>query len=380
MISTFSTTKYVVGSGALKKLADYKGRKMALVVDAGIIGPLGLEQALYRDILEGAGVDYRVVCQVPSEPDMELLEEPIRAVRDYDPDVVVGIGGGASMDAAKALLVFLEHPDMTWERAVSQDGVGPFSGRRTLVAVPTTSGTGSETTICAVIKDAAHRKAMILSPHIRPDLAILDFDLVKSIPRKNVAYSGADALAHALEAAVSAAASPMVAAQGTAAATVILRSLKPSWDGDMEARVDMHVAATMAGSAIDNAITGMAHGMDGAGGDFGKPHGLMTGLILPYTMLYLGPRPVYSGVARSIGLAGDGEALCRGLVENIWKLYDEIEMPKTLREAGIPEQEYLARIPAYVERSMWDYNIILAPKDPTREELEELYRQIYYGI
>ena len=221
---------------------------------------------------------------------------------------------------------------------------------------------------------------MILSPHIRPDLAILDFDLVKSIPRKNVAYSGADALAHALEAAVSAAASPMVAAQGTAAATVILRSLKPSWDGDMEARVDMHVAATMAGSAIDNAITGMAHGMDGAGGDFGKPHGLMTGLILPYTMLYLGPRPVYSGVARSIGLAGDGEALCRGLVEYIWKLYDEIEMPKTLREAGIPEQEYLARIPAYVERSMGDYNIILAPKDPTREELEELYRQIYYGI
>lgn len=311
---------------------------------------------------------------------MELLEEPIRAVRDYDPDVVVGIGGGASMDAAKALLVFLEHPDMTWERAVSQDGVGPFSGRRTLIAVPTTSGTGSETTICAVIKDAAHRKAMILSPHIRPDLAILDFDLVKSIPRKNVAYSGADALAHALEAAVSAAASPMVAAQGTAAATVILRSLKPSWDGDMEARVDMHVAATMAGSAIDNAITGMAHGMDGAGGDFGKPHGLMTGLILPYTMLYLGPRPVYSGVARSIGLAGDGEALCRGLVEYIWKLYDEIEMPKTLREAGIPEQEYLARIPAYVERSMGDYNIILAPKDPTREELEELYRQIYYGI
>ncbi len=377
MISTFSTTKYVVGSGALKKLADYKGRKMALVVDAGIIGPLGLEQALYRDILEGAGVDYRVVCQVPSEPDMELLEKPIRAVRDYDPDVVVGIGGGASMDAAKALLVFLEHPDMTWERAVSQDGVGPFSGRRTLVAVPTTSGTGLETTICAVIKDAADRKAMILSPHIRPDLAILDFDLVKSIPRKNVAYSGADALAHALEAAVSAAASPMVAAQGTAAATVIL---KPSWDGDMEARVDMHVAATMAGSAIDNAITGMAHGMDGAGGDFGKPHGLMTGLILPYTMLYLGPRPVYSGVARSIGLAGDGEALCRGLVEYIWKLYDEIEMPKTLREAGIPEQEYLARIPAYVERSMGDYNIILAPKDPTREELEELYRQIYYGI
>ncbi len=124
----------------------------------------------------------------------------------------------------------------------------------------------------------------------------------------------------------------------------------------------------------------MAHGMDGAGGDFGKPHGLMTGLILPYTMLYLGPRPVYSGVARSIGLAGDGEALCRGLVEYIWKLYDEIEMPKTLREAGIPEQEYLARIPAYVERSMGDYNIILAPKDPTREELEELYRQIYYGI
>lgn len=380
MISTFSTTNYVTGNGALKKLADYKGKKVALVMDAGIVGPLGLEQALYRDILEAAGVDYRVVCHVPSEPDVELLKEPIQTVRDYDPDVVVGIGGGASMDTAKALLVFLEHPDMTWERAFSQGGVGPFSGRRTLVAVPTTSGTGSETTICAVIKDAAHQKAMILSPHIRPDLAILDFDLLRSIPRKNIAYSGADALAHALEAAVSTAAGPMVAAQGTAAAAVILRSLKPSWDGDMEARVKMHVAATMAGWAIDNAITGMAHGMDGAGGDFGRPHGLMTGLILPYTMLYLGPRPAYSDTARSIGLTGSDGELCRGLVEYIWKLYDEIEMPKTLRAAGVPEQEYLSRIPAYIERSMGDYNIVLAPKDPTREELEALYRQMYYGV
>lgn len=380
MFSTFSTTNYVIGNGALKKLADYKGRKVALVMDAGIIGPLGLEQVLYRDILEAAGVDYRVICEVPAEPTMELLGKPIQAVREYDPDVIVGIGGGASMDTAKALLVFLEHPDMTWEKAVSQNGVGPFSGKRTLIAVPTTSGTGSETTICAVIKDENHNKAMILSPYIRPELAVMDFDLLKSLPRKNIAFSGADALAHALEAAVSVIASPMVAAQGVAAATSILRSLKASWNGDPEARVKMHMAATMAGSAIDNAITGMAHGMDGAGGDFGKPHGLMTGLILPYTMLYLGPCAVYSDVAGSIGLTGTDEELHRGLVAYIWKLYEEIEMPRTLKEAGVPEEEYLARIPAYIERSMQDYNIILAPKDPTKQELETIYKQIYYGL
>jgi len=370
----------VIGNGALKKLADYKGKKLALVMDAGIIGPLGLEQALYRDILDAAGIDYRVICEVPAEPAMEQLSGPIRAVREYDPDVIAGIGGGASMDTAKALLVFLEHSDMTWERAVTQDGVGPFSGKRTLIAVPTTSGTGSETTTCAVIKDASHNKAMILSPYIRPDLAIMDFDLLKSLPRKNIAFSGADALAHALEAAVSVVASPMVAAQGTAAAACILRSLKPSWDGDPEARVKMHMAASMAGSAIDNAITGMAHGMDGAGGDFGKPHGLMTGLILPYTMLYLGPCAVYSDTARSIGLTGSDEQLHQDLVAYIWELYGQIGMPRTLKEAGVPEKEYLARVPDYIGRSMRDYNIILAPKDPTEQELEGLYKQIYYGL
>ena len=133
------------------------------------------------------------------------------------------------------------------------------------------------------------------------------------------------------------------AAQGVAAASSVLRNLKASWGGDSEARVKMHMAATMAGSAIDNAITGMAHGMDGAGGDFGKPHGLMTGLILPYTMLYLGPCAVYSDVARSIGLTGTDEELHRDLVAYIWKLYEEIEMPRTLKEAGVPEEEPPAR-------------------------------------
>ena len=117
--------------------------------------------------------------------DMELLEEPIRAVRDYDPDVVVGIGGGASMDAAKALLVFLEHPDMTWERAVSQDGVGPFSGRRTLIAVPTTSGTGAEATKTSVVVNNYNGlKKSLYHTTMIADIVILDPTLTVSLPEK----------------------------------------------------------------------------------------------------------------------------------------------------------------------------------------------------
>ena len=375
--SNFITTQYILGRGSLEKLGDYKGKKMALVVDDFIIKALGLEQRLYREILKD--VDFKVICSMPKEPDMEILEDPIKTMREYEPDVIVGIGGGSVMDTAKALWLFYELPEYTWEQAMIPYQVESFPGKAILIAVPTTSGTGSETTGCAVVKDYEKKKKMILSNEIIPKTAILDFDLLKSLPSKNISFSGTDALAHALEAAVSVVSNGMVQAVGIQAAVMLIQELGKSWNGDQQARENVHIAASLAGQAINNSITGMAHGMDQAGGDFGLPHGLMTGMLLPYTMSYLMPQPVYGKVAEQLGIEGSEEEKQKKLIERIWALYDEIQMPRTLKEAGVPEKEYLEKIPAYISRAMNDANVLMAPKNPTEEELDGLYRQFYYG-
>jgi alcohol dehydrogenase class IV len=375
--TTFRTTAYVLGRGSIAKLADYKEKRMAFVVDEAIMKALDLRDLLFERILKGA--DYKVICDMPTEPHMYMLEEPIREIRAYAPEVIVAIGGGSVMDTAKALWLFYELPEYDWERATRAYEVEAFPGRADLLVVPTTSGTGSETTGCAVIKDDEKRKKMILSNEIIPKTAIMDFDLLKSLPRNNLIFSGTDALAHAMEAGVSRLASSMVRMQCVQAAVTIIKELPESVRGNQIAREKVHIAASMAGAGINNSITGMAHGMDQAGGDFGKPHGLMTGLLLPYTMDYLIPQPFYEEVAEQLGITGSAEEKQFRLVEKIRELYRQTGMPETLRDVGIPEKEYLEKIPLYANMAQEDANILFAPKKPTEDELTGLYRLFYFG-
>ena len=393
MISTFSTTNYVVGEGALKKLADYKGKKVALVMDAGIIGPLGLEQALYRDILEGAGVDYRVVCQVPSEPDMELLEEPIRVVRDYDPDVVVGVGGGASMDAAKALMVFLEHPDMTWEKAVSQDGVGPFSGRRTLVAVPTTSGTGSEVTDYAVITDREKGlKYPLSSRALRPMVAILDPELTVSAPPSVTADAGMDVLTHALEAYVSTGSNDFADAMCEKAVSLVFRFLPLAVaDGnDLLAREKMHNASCMAGLAFNSAGLGLNHGMAHAiGGKLHIAHGRINAILLPKILAfnadlatvhkgeYCVAARKYQRMAKVLDLPAPNVRLgVTNLIHEVEKLNRKIGIPATLKAQGVDLDRVRELKGELVAAALADATTSTDPRPVEAAHVEKILAQI----
>ena len=161
---------------------------------------------------------------------------------------------------------------------------------------------------------------------------------------------------------------------------MILKNLRLSYEGDLKAREKVHIAASMAGMGIGNAGTGMAHGMDQAGGDFHLPHGLMTGLALPYTMQYLMPQPVYTEVAEQLGYKGTDEEKQKRLIGEIFDMYKAIGMPVTLKEADVPKEGYLGRISSYVERALPDANIKNCPKDPAREELERLYEAFYTGM
>lgn len=368
----FRSTRYVLGSGCLEKLSELAGERVALVVSGNVIGALGLEQRLYEEILDG--VDYKVVCDVNCEPSMAMLEEPIEVVREWKPTYFVAIGGGSVIDTAKAIWLFYELPHYTWEQATVPYGVERFPGKAKLIAVPTTSGTGSETTCCSMVKADDNVKRMILSFEIVPHAALMDYDLLKSLPRRNVAYSGSDALAHALGAAVCSTTSEMVQAVAVQAVVMLMENLAASAAGDFEARKQVHIAATLAGQAINNSMTGTEHTLASCAEVFDLPHGLVAGVLLPYVVRFQSPNPVYGRIASQLGIAEEE------LADRIWSLYDEMGMPRTLREAGVPEEAYLERMPVVIEEALSGFALQTAPKIPDAHELEELLRGFYYGI
>lgn len=376
-IKQYQTTKYILGNGALCKVKQWKDRKIGLVIDENVLKALQLEAQLYDDLLKDC--DYEVLCNMTQEPTTDLLEPAIQKAQRFEPDVFVAIGGGSVMDSAKVLWLFTEHPDYTWEQAFQPYAVDAFTKGKQLIAIPTTSGTGSETTGCAVVKDTKKRKRMVLSNEIIPTAAILDYDLLKSLPKHVVAFSGCDALAHALEAGVSVLASDMVRMQSIQAAVQIIKQLEASCQGDLKARRDIHLSAAIAGACINNSITGMAHGMDQAGGDFGKPHGMMTGLILPYTMCHLLPQPLYEEVADQLGIRGNSVEKQERLIARIWNMYRRIGMPVTLQEAGIDRAAYMGKLDSYVAQAMQDANVQCAPKVFQESEVKAVYQELYDG-
>lgn len=373
----FMTTRYVLGSGCLEKLAEFKGSRIALVVDGGILKALDLEDRLFGQILDG--IDCKVVADIPREPLKSMLEVPIAEVREYGPDYIVAIGGGSVMDAAKAIWLFYELPEYDWERAMVPYGVEPFPGKAKMIAIPTTSGTGSETSCCSMMIDEAGNKCMILSFEIIPTMAFMDYDLLKSLPAKNIAYSGTDALAHALGAAVSKPASELVKAVALQASVMLINHLPASSAGDFEARRQVHIAATLAGQAINNSMTGLEHSLAKVGEVFGLPHGLVSGLLLPYVMRFQMPNPVYAELADQLGISGDEERQQTALIDTIWDVYDRIGMPRTLREAGVPEAEYLSRMPGHIEATLGEFALQTGPKPPNADEMAGLIREFYYG-
>lgn len=376
-LTNFGSTQYTLGHGVIESLRDLAGERVGLVVDDGVVAALGLEPRLH-DILKDAA-EVSVVCHMQSEPTRKLLAEPIKKCQSFAPTVLVAIGGGSVMDSAKVLWLFYELPDYDWDKACRYYQVDPFPGKATLVAVPTTSGTGSETTCCAMA-DKGDEPAMILAPQVRPTRAIIDYDLLASLPRRTVAYSGMDALSHAIGATTIKGAPELVRQVGLQAATTVINELEKSYQGDQVARERMAVAATLAGQAIDNSNCGLAHSIDQAGGEFGIPHGLMQAINMPYVMLLSMPQPQYADLARQVGLQGSDDEVEKALVERIFDMNRSMDVPLCLRDAGVPEDEFLARLPRYIEEVLANPSLDMHCYKPTRDELEALYRQTYYGI
>ena len=387
--------------GALDNLRELDCETVVVVTDA-----LTEERGVV-DQLRGRLCTHhvQVFSEVTPEPDEALIRRGVALLQRAEPDVVIAVGGGSVLDAAKAMRLFYEHPEMNLNELTMpfldpRKRVAEFPTDRhriQLVAIPTTSGTGSEVSPAAVLT-VAGRKETLVDYSLVPDLAIVDPVLTSSMPPTLTADTGVDALTHALEAVISIFASSYTDALCAQAVRLIFSALPRAYDdpADLSARTDMSNAATLAGLAFSNAFVGTNHALAHAvGAKFGVAHGRANGIFLPHVMRYNSglpskfmPAPGYSAYIVPEKYAQIGQLVFGGhepedcrqrLFGAVEELLDRLDMPRSLQEFGVPEDAFLAALPELAMTAFEDLSNRTNPRMPLVEEIETLLRLGYYG-
>lgn len=403
--------------GALRPaLEEYAGRKRAFVVTDATMEKLGHVRKV-REVLEQIGMEVRVFASVLPDPDLATVEKAMGIVNDWQPDIFVALGGGSPMDAAKIIWLLYEAPETKFDdialrfmdirkRVVSFPDLGK---KAVMVAIPTTSGTGSEVTPFAVITDSRTGvKYPVADYALTPDMAIVDPEFVRNLPSGLIANAGLDVLTHAIEAYTSTLATNFADGQAMEAIRLVFKYLRLSHAGGSSSfvpREKMHYAATMAGMAFANAFLGLCHSLAHAlGSFFHLPHGMANAIMLPYVIEYnatdlptkQGMLPQYkypwvkgryARIADMLHLADDlagdspeiREAKTSRLVRAIVDLKNALAVPVSLREAGIAESEFLLKLDDLSDQAFDDQCTLANPRYPLIAEIRELYRKAYYG-
>ena len=327
-------TRIISGPGAVQSLAELGAKRLLLVTDpyfaqngtaARIAGMVGAEETEIFD-------------KVAPDPTVELAAEGTARVRAFKPDVLVALGGGSAMDCAKAMAYFAGQP-------------------LKLVAVPTTSGSGSEVTDFAIL---THNKVKhpLVDPRLRPDVAILDSDLLSALPPSLVADAGFDVLSHAVESFVARDAGAVTDALSRDAFCCCYASLPASFAGRTGVRQQIHMAATMAGMAFTQAGLGLCHAMSHSlGGVFHVPHGRLNAVLLPAviaTNVHVAAAK-YARLARAAGMGGSADMVAvRNLRSGLIRLRSELKLPGTLSAAGITPQALWSNMDQIVQATLAD--------------------------
>lgn len=349
-----------------------------------------------------------IFSEVEPDPSVECIMRGVDAMNQFKPDVIIALGGGSAIDAAKGMWLFYEHPDTDFDglrmrfldirkRAFHYPNLGI---KTKLVAIPTTSGTGSEVTSFAVITDKQNGniKYPLADYELTPDVAIIDPQFVMTMPKSITADTGMDVLTHAIEAYVSTLASDYTNGLAVKAIELVFKYLPASYhDNDPVAREKMHNASCIAGMAFSNAFLGINHSLaHKLGGEFHIPHGRANAVILPYVIAYNAQKPTkfvsfpkygkfvadyrYAQIARFLNLGGTTqEEQVQALIDAIRALMKELNMPMSLKECGISEAEFMAKVPQLAENAFEDQCTTANPRYPLISELEEILKKAYYG-
>lgn len=381
---TFPRT-VVIGEGALEYLKEVEGKRVLIVTDK-VIHKLDFVEKV-TNYLREAGLGVEVFDEVEPEPSMETIMKGVELAKKYGPDWFVGLGGGSCMDAAKAIWVLYERPDM------EVGAINPFEKlglrkKARLICIATTSGTGAEATWGVVITDAKEKRKMELGSRENvADIAILDPELPKSMPPKLAADTGLDALTHAIESYTNQCKNDFSDAVAMKAIQLIFEYLPRAYKNreDAEAKEKMHNAATMAGLAFINSAPcpGVAHGMGHVlGALFHVPHGIAVGVFLPYVIQYSARETMerYAEIAKAIGIEAetDEEAVDK-LVKAVKRLMEEVSEPTAIKDMGISWEDYEKNLDGLVVRSANSSCTFMNPRVPDSEDLRKLLIYAYEG-
>ncbi len=394
-------------------LGDLEGKKRAFIVTDKFLYNMGVLAPMLEKLRE-LNIATHVFSDVEPDPTIQLARRGLEQLKSFDADVIIAVGGGSPIDAAKIMWLMYEQPEISFENVAmrfmdirKRIVKLPDLGKKAMfVAVPTTSGTGSEVTPFAVITDAdTNAKYPIADYALTPNMAIIDTELVMKLPKGLTAISGIDALTHALEARVSVMSSDYNNALANEALKLIFDYLPRCYKNgamDEDAREHMLNASAMAGMAFANAFLGLCHSMaHKLGGMYHVPHGLANAFLISNIIKYNATdcpvkqgtfsqyrypnaKAAYASVARYIGLAGkDDDALVDALIAKVEELKKECDIPGSLKEwmdaKGISEETFLAQLDELSVKAYDDQCTGANPRYPLIAEIKDLYLKTYYG-
>lgn len=384
-MKSFRVPKDIVfGWGSLEYLKQLKGKKAFLVTDPSVV-QLGAAQKV-EDYLKEAGLAVQKFTEVEPDPSRETVEKGSKLMQSFEPDWIVALGGGSTMDAAKGMWVLYEYPSISWEDVFNATPV--LRNKAKLVAITTTSGTGSEVTCASVITNRGVKPAVkdvIATTEISADIAIVDPELASTMPPKVTAATGMDALVHAIESYTSIAVTVIDRAIALKAIQMIFESLPKAYaDGrNQAAREDMSTASLMAGMAFTNSFLGIVHSLaHQLGSEFGVPHGAANSLMLPYVIKFnsIAVSELYAEIAEALKLefSNDKEAVVE-LIKAIKQLQEDVGQPHTIKEYGIDEKAFLDLLDGLSQNALNDICVFCNPRVPDLEDMKNLYLTAYYG-
>ena len=387
------------GKGCLEELKNLKGKKACLVVGGGSMKRQGFLDRAVNYLKEG-GMEVRLIEGVEPDPSVETVMKGAAVMQEFQPDWIVAMGGGSPIDAAKAMWIKYEYPDITFEEMCKVFGMPKLRRKAHFCAISSTSGTATEVTAFAVITDYEKGiKYPLADFEITPDVAIVDPDLAETMPQKLVAHTGMDAMTHAIEAYVSTANCDFTDPLALYAIKMIQADLVDSYNGDMAKRDSMHNAQCLAGMAFSNALLGIVHSMahktGAAFADYGAHliHGAANAMYLPKVIAFNAKDETaakrYAVIADEMKLGGETtEEKVKLLIDYLRGMNDKLNIPQCIKNYGkdsypteqgfVPEDVFLERLHDIAVNAIADACTGSNPRQPSVEEMEKLLKCCYY--
>lgn len=373
------------GKNALEYLKDLDGKKAVIVTDPGV-EKLGFADKV-ATFLKDAGIESTLFDGVEADPSTEVVERGTKLLRDFQPDWIIALGGGSSMDTAKAMWVFYERPDLAIEDLKAPIRVLGLRNKARLVTIPTTAGTGADSTWAMVITDSkTQRKMELASDEVIADVAILDPELTYKLPKQITADTGMDALVHAFEGYTNLWKNDFCDGMAIWAIKLIFEYLSRAYsegEKDKIAREKMINAATMAGLSFGNSQAGFCHSMGHSlGALFHIPHGRAVAIALPYIVQFNSKEipELYAEIAKAIAIPEfSRDVMIKKLIEKIRSLMKELNEPLSIKELGIKREDFEKNLAGLVEKAMKDSCTPANPRGVSKEECKKLYECAYEG-